>query len=366
MFGKQLKNVLYRALTQRSPLVGTSTCSLSSTVNAAKTANSIEVIQDSLNLSQASPSNCGENLSVLPKKVHEVEIKVPWGHMSGKWWGPKNVRPILALHGWQDNAGTFDNIIPLLPQHLSYLAVDLPGHGLSSRIPDGLYYSTAHIIHCINLIRKHYQWDKLSLMAHSMSAIVSFQYTSIFPNNCDLVVSLDALKPMQAKPARIIEMLGKLGDEFDTIDERNQRNILPPSYTFDELVERWDKATHSSVNRAAAEILMKRSVAVEANDPTRFYFTRDSRLKVFNFAIIPHELCLEMAKHIKIPYLFFKATKSPYYEKKQYFDEVRQALEEHNKLFECVMVDGMHHFHLTEPTLGSAKIAEFLHKHRPA
>lgn len=299
-------------------------------------------------------------------KAEEIQIKVPWGHIAGKWYGPKDVRPVLALHGWQDNAGSFDNLIPLLPPHLSYLSVDLPGHGISSRIPHGQYYSTAHIIHCINLIRKQYQWDKVSLLAHSMSSIVSFQYASIFPTNCDLVIGLDALKPMQYPPARIIDVLAKLGDEFDVIDERNQRNSPPPTHTMEEIIERWDKATHSSVNREAATILMKRSVAASKTDPTRYYFTRDNRLKVFNWAIISHELCLEMAKRIKIPYLAFKASRSPYYEKKIYFDEVIQALQEHNKLFEWHMVDGTHHFHLTDPKIATPMMCAFLNKYRPS
>lgn len=31
----------------------------------------------------------------------EVTIKVPWGHIAGKWWGPTDVRPVLSMHGWQ-------------------------------------------------------------------------------------------------------------------------------------------------------------------------------------------------------------------------------------------------------------------------
>ena len=46
------------------------------------------------------------------------------------------------MHGWQDNAGSFDRLIPLLPRNHAYLAIDLPGHGLSSRIPNGMQYHT--------------------------------------------------------------------------------------------------------------------------------------------------------------------------------------------------------------------------------
>lgn len=298
-------------------------------------------------------------------KVEEVEIKVPWGHLSGKWWGPRDVRPVLALHGWQDNAGTFDNLIPRLPKHLSYLSLDLPGHGLSSRIPDGQFYSTANILHVINTIRHHYKWEKVSLMAHSMGSMISFQFSALFPGQCDLVIGLDALKPHHYKPTRIMESLPKIGDEFYRIDQRNQQKLQPPSYSYDDLIDRWVEATRSSITKEVAPILMKRAVAPSPDDPNKFYFTRDSRLKVFNFSIISQELSIEMAKRIQIPYMFVKAIHSPYYENKRYFDEVLQVLIDNNPKFEFHLVDGTHHFHLTKPSLVDKQISEFLLKYRP-
>lgn len=74
------------------------------------------------------------------KSFEEIRIPVPWGHIAGKWWGPTDQRPIVMLHGWQDNCGTFDRLVPLLPDNLSFLAVDFPGHGLSSHLPKGMFY----------------------------------------------------------------------------------------------------------------------------------------------------------------------------------------------------------------------------------
>lgn len=31
----------------------------------------------------------------------EMRIKVPFGHLAGKWWGSKDVQPIVAIHGWR-------------------------------------------------------------------------------------------------------------------------------------------------------------------------------------------------------------------------------------------------------------------------
>ena len=42
-----------------------------------------------------------------------------------KVWGPENGRPVIAIHGWLDNCGTFDTLIPLLPKDLRVVAVDM-------------------------------------------------------------------------------------------------------------------------------------------------------------------------------------------------------------------------------------------------
>lgn len=69
----------------------------------------------------------------------------------------------MALHGRQDNAGSFDTLIPLLPDDVSILCLDMPGHGLSSHYPTSqFYYVYWDGIIFLRRIIKHFQWNKVS------------------------------------------------------------------------------------------------------------------------------------------------------------------------------------------------------------
>ena len=45
------------------------------------------------------------------------------------------------LHGFSDNCGSFDRLLPLFPQNQHMIAIDIPGHGFSSHLrPNDSYH----------------------------------------------------------------------------------------------------------------------------------------------------------------------------------------------------------------------------------
>lgn len=296
------------------------------------------------------------------REFKEVQIRVPWGHIAGKWWGTQNVRPILALHGWQDNAGTFDTLIPLLPDHVGVLAIDFPGHGLSSRLPHGISYKYIDYIPVLTMIMREYNWDKLSIIGHSMGAIIGFLYGSIFPQKVDMIVAIDAIKP-HIFPDHLYEKILRISlENFIVSDERNRDKSEPPSYSYEDCIQKLYLGTNKSVDVDKCKYLLERNIQKSTKYPEKYFFTRDSRVKVIQLMLVSHEVVLELANRISKPLLYVKASGSQTVDPEKW-EETMEVLRTKPD-FEFYPVDGTHHVHLNEPEKISEVINSFINKYR--
>lgn len=295
-----------------------------------------------------------------------MKIKVPWGIVAGQWHGSSENRPIVMLHGWQDNAGTFERLIPLLPSNQSYLAVDLPGHGFSSHIPHVMHYSLFHYIHTLNLIKRHYSWDKMSLIGHSMGGMISTLFAAMNQNQCDFLICIDGLvTPFSGNGAERARRLQKLaGSDFLDLVAKQQNSSTPKGFPFDDTAKRWSEQI--SIDIDSIKCLMKRGLAPLPHDPDRFHYTRDSRLKILDFGLdaLPEPVFEVLAKQINIPHLFIKAAKARYYEQNDGKDSAIQIYQNGNKQFEWISINEGHHLHLTNPHSISTQLSSFINKCR--
>ncbi|XP_013183235.1 probable serine hydrolase [Amyelois transitella] len=295
--------------------------------------------------------------------VEEVEIPVPWGHVAGRWWGPRNVQPIIAIHGWQDNAGTWDNLIPRLPVTTSVLCIDLPGHGFSSYYPTGmLYYLFWDGIVLLRRIVKHFKWSKISLMGHSLGGALSFMYAASFPDDVERIICIDIASPAVREPKVLVKGTGGGIDKLLEYENLSEDKI--PCYEYDEMIDIVCDAYKGSVSRENCRILMKRGMAPTPVHMKKkgYFFKRDPRLKVSGLGMMSIETALEYASKVKCKVLNIRAIPGQKWERLDYYLDVVEKLKETADV-KYVEVDGTHHVQLNAPENISGIIEEFLEEY---
>lgn len=282
--------------------------------------------------------------------------------IAGKWWGSKSVRPFICLHGWQDNAGSFDRLIPLLPRHFSYLAIDLPGHGRSTWLPDGSPYNTFDFMYPLYELVKELKFPKIGLIGHSMGSIVAFTFAALFPELVDQMISTDTFKGIRRSLSERVSDLRMNVEYFNTVDKRNREVKTPPVYSIPELITKLYEGSLGNVTLESTPFILRRNVA-PSTTPGKFQFTRDGRLRLLPMMPYNEEILLQMAREISSPFLFLIASReNELFEKTYRFDDLIETLEA-NPHVTCTLVDSdSHYFHLNEPETISAIVSDFIVK----
>lgn len=231
----------------------------------------------------------------------DLRIPMPWGYVVGRWYGNRLVRPILALHGWLDNMGTWNTLIPLLPEHIGVLCIDLPGHGLSPKLPRGIVYHAVDYVCVILRIMEEYQWKKVSILAHSMSSMISFIFASLYSDRLDMLISIDVVRTRYRSPGAQIEFIRNNIEKYLVEDDRLQlaNQMEPPSYTREQLLQIMYEGTDRSVTLENCHNILERNVTKSTKYPDKYYFSRDGRVKYyFEFTTSP-PFAAELARKSK-------------------------------------------------------------------
>lgn len=293
------------------------------------------------------------------RKWREIKISVPWGHVSGKWWGSQTQQPVLAIHGWQDNAGTFDSLLPLLPKNIAVLAIDLPGHGLSSHLPPGQTYSLlSDGPLLVRRIVKLYNWKPITILGHSLGGIIGFVYAGLFPDDIKKLIQIDIANPTIRDVSRYSTDAAAIIDKFLKYEELTDAQA--PCYCYEEMLGIVEDAYKGGVTRKSCEILMKRGMSPSPKG-SGFIFARDVRLKVAGFGFPTKEQVLHLAGQVRCDVLNIKGKPGMLFDRPEYYQMVLNKMREKTSV-EFHEVEGTHHLHLNTPERISDLISNFLLK----
>ncbi len=129
--------------------------------------------------------------------MREVFLNLPFGKLAALQWGEDEAPPLLALHGWLDNAASFAGVAPLLSQDFRVIALDLPGHGHSAHLPAGAprYHAIDYADHVLNAADA-LQLDRFDLLGHSLGAGVASLVAAAAPARVRKLALIEGLGPL--------------------------------------------------------------------------------------------------------------------------------------------------------------------------
>ncbi|CAL8287655.1 unnamed protein product [Arctogadus glacialis] len=292
--------------------------------------------------------------------VSELTVPVPWGQIRGKVWGPDHGRPVVCLHGWADNCGTFDTLLPLLPQDYKYVAFDLPGHGQSSHRPPGVpYYFQSYVADLYRLV-KALQWEKFSIIGHSMGGNIGGMFSALYPEMVDALVLLDSYGFLPTDVKEMPEVMRQGMEELLKYENREER-----VYTKDQAFQRLQAGNPTLSEQSACILLERGTRQVEGG----LVFSRDFRINLKNIMRFSTEQCLELQSRITTRVLVLLAEEGfemRFAESNQtkLIPTIRQGYREPNGV--VVTLPGDHHVHLNHPESVAPFITDFLQSNGPS
>lgn len=125
-----------------------------------------------------------------------------------KTWGDPAKPAILALHGWQDNAASFDKLAPHFPDHF-WVVPDLPGHGLSEHRGIAADYSIWSYCAEVMALADVMELDQFVLVGHSMGGGIANLLSALFPERIEKLVLLDVIGTITTSTDDMLEQMRK-------------------------------------------------------------------------------------------------------------------------------------------------------------
>jgi len=299
----------------------------------------------------------------MTNEAREIRIPVLQGHVAAKDWGDPDGIPILGLHGWLDNAGTYDNLVPLLPKNYRLISLDLLGHGLTSHIPQGALYNPTDPHQILRSVLEFFKLEKAVLMGHSMGGGIATRHAAVFPEQVEKLISIDLISHSSTPPEKQPKFLRKAVVEGYKIHKKVEDHHTIPTYSYEEACERAFQATNSingegSITMESVQVLMKRGLKeVEEGKVT---WTADLRLRVPFIQMQSHQVAEAYCSQVKCPHLLIKAFGSNKFMSDENYDSILEVYRNSNPNFVYKEAEGGHHLHLNRPDVVAPLINEFL------
>jgi pimeloyl-ACP methyl ester carboxylesterase len=261
-----------------------------------------------------------------------------------KIWGDPTLPPLIALHGWLDNAATFDKLAPLVDSHY-WIVPDLAGHGQSAHRGIDAEYSLWGYCTEVMGLADALSLDGFALVGHSMGGGLANLLAGLYPQRINKLVLLDVIGTLTTTAE---DTLAQMRRGLDQRLEKPPRKAGLYS-TMEKAVEARAK---KGVDLDAAQLLGERGIAKQE---AGYYWCHDQRLSLRSLLSMSDEQLAPFMHAVSSPALVIGSSKGVI--RKEVINERIAMLKD----VRLEILPGGHHQHLDGDVQGIAGLLnEFL------
>lgn len=281
----------------------------------------------------------------IQRQAHPVNWQVNKLQLAGLSWGEPGEKPVLALHGWLDNAASFKFLAPRLTGYY-VVAPDLTGHGRSDRRSADASYQIWDDLPEILGVMDALGWESCDLIGHSRGAIISTLVASAFPERVSRLVLLDAVTPDAVPTENFPLQLRKALQDKLQLQTR-------PDRVFSTLAEAVASRSARGLTPLAAGTLVERNLR---DCPEGVQWTTDPRLRGASAVKMTEAQIQAVLNALAMPTLLLLGQDS--------LGRTAEAAEYarcHIASLTVEIIEGGHHFHMESGVANVAqRIQQFL------
>ncbi len=283
--------------------------------------------------------------SRTPMILKEIKLDGLTGQIAALELGTASGLPIVAIHGWLDNAASFEPLARYLNQY-RWICLDLPGHGRSDYRPDGcIYHFTDYVADLFSVVES-LGLDRFILVGHSLGAGIASTFAAVFPGKVDRLVLIDGIGPLSGEDD---DSLCQLRKSMAFLEIRND-NAARVYGSWDGLVSKRLQA--GKINRNSAEMRLRRGTVREGETVT---VLSDGRLKQQSPIYMSQDKVISILKGIRAPTRLILADQGLLVSHESTGARI-DALQN----LQVVKVRGGHHLHMDCPEEVAREIETFL------
>jgi len=275
----------------------------------------------------------------------DILLDTRQGRLAGLGWRRPGAPPVLALHGWLDNAASFVPLGPLL-EEVDLVALDLPGHGHSEHRHTTSRYHFIDYLFNVDAALDALGWESCHLLGHSLGASIAATYAAGAPERARSLVLLDGLGPMTGEASSTAERLRR-----SLHKNRKASSELRRFGSLEEMIDARRKA--AGLSEPAARLICQRSARKSGQ---ALVWRSDPALNWVSSLVMTEEQLLDLLRHIECPTLGYQALPAS----KWFAPSIIEARKAAIGKGEHLTIEGHHHFHMDVPAAIAETIQSFI------